>query len=337
MCLDFFKKILLLFLLPILFSCNHHKVNLKYLPKDSLTRKIDSLSLLINESPEKANLYDLRAQYYLKTNQPEQSLRDLSMALSIDSAKASVYLTLSDIYFSLKQYDKCFQAIQKALSLENTNKTALYKMAEFYFYLKKYNEVFTYTEKLLEIDRNYPSANVILGLTYKETGDTIKAINCFQKAVELDMNQYDSYLQLGLIYSAKKNELAIAFIQNALNLRPSSIEAMYALAMFYQESGKYTDAINHYNNILKIEPKNKNASYNIGYIQLVYLKDYVQAKTYFSMAATVDSTYAEAFYNRGYCNELLHSVGEAEQDYRKALALKHNYEKALEGLNRIEK
>ena len=79
----------------------------------------------------------------------------------------------------------------------------------------------------------------------------------------------------------------------------------------------------------------KFAHYNIGYIYLVYLKNYKKAVTNFSNAITCDPKYAEAYYNRGFSYELMKDFKNAKADYKNALDLKTNYQKAIDGLNRI--
>ena len=45
--------------------------------------------------------------------------------------------------------------------------------------------------------------------------------------------------------------------------------------------------------------------------------------------------YTEAYYNRGFAYELLKDVENSQRDYNKVLELHPNYEKAIDGLNRI--
>ena len=135
----------------------------------------------------------------------------------------------------------------------------------------------------------------------------------------------------------KKERIAADYLRNALNIKPDSKEALYLLGMFYQENGQYEKAIDTYAILGKLDTTYRNAPYNTGYIYLVYLNDYKKAIVYFSQAIQRDPEYAEAFYNRGYAYELSGKYQEAYADYKMTLKLKDNYEKAIEGLNRIDK
>ena len=337
----FLRVYIFFFFSAILFlsSCFHAKDNNKknIAKNDTLTFQIDSISQLIDEHPAKAELYNVRANLFLKKQLPENARQDILKALSIDSSKAIFYVSKSEIYFALGKMDSSLYAVHKALSLDNNNKIALYKAAEFYFYLKKYDEVSEYISRLLEIDRNNSQAYLLLGMAQKESGDTEKAIKNFQNTLLADNNNFEANLQLGLIYTSRKNRLAESYYKNALNLHSGSVEALYALGMYYQDNEDFDKSIETYKKIISINPKFKFAEYNIGYIYLVYQNNYQEAKKYFSAAIQADSLYAEAFYNRGYCNELLHLFPEAKLDYKKALALKKKYKKVEEGLKRLEK
>jgi tetratricopeptide (TPR) repeat protein len=107
--------------------------------------------------------------------------------------------------------------------------------------------------------------------------------------------------------------------------------------MFYQENDQYDKALETYAILGRIDTTFKNAPYNTGYIYLVYLKDFQQAARFFSQAIKKDPGYAEAYYNRGFAYELSNQFDMARSDYKMTLKLKTNYQKAIDGLNRLDK
>jgi tetratricopeptide (TPR) repeat protein len=141
---------------------------------------------------------------------------------------------------------------------------------------------------------------------------------------------------LGKIYVAQNNKLAVDYLNGALNIEPQSVEALYTLALYLQEHNEFLRAKEMYLNIIHLSPKYKYAYYNLGYINLIYLKNYTDAVKNFSNAIACDPYFVEAYYNRGYSYEMLKDFNNAKNDYKKALKLKTNYEKAIKALNRIE-
>jgi tetratricopeptide (TPR) repeat protein len=209
-------------------------------------------------------------------------------------------------------------------------------MAEMSLVIRDYDKTLYYIDRALKVDELESKAYLLRGVVMIENGDTVRGIKNFMKAIDVNQDYFEANLQLGILYAAKKNELAIDYFNNAINISPGNIDVMYYLAMFYQETGRFEKAIQEYNVILENDPEFYISFYNIGYINLVHFNDYESAIEYFTKAIDIKPDYAEAYYNRGFAYELLQDVENSQKDYRKTLELHANYEKAIEGLNRID-
>jgi tetratricopeptide (TPR) repeat protein len=175
------------------------------------------------------------------------------------------------------------------------------------------------------------------GLINYETDQDDAAIVNFQKAIEKNPDFYEVYILLGLLCTEKSDSLAISYFNNAIRVNPGSIEAFYDLAMFYQENEKPQKAIECYNHIIdSLDNNYKLAYYNIGYNYLVNIINYDSAIVYFDRAIAIDHRYAEAYYNKGVCYEMKKDYKNARLEFETANRLKANYDKAIEGLNRIQ-
>jgi len=133
-----------------------------------------------------------------------------------------------------------------------------------------------------------------------------------------------------------KNPLAVGYLQTATLIDPNRGEAYYLLGMAYQEQENIPRAVETYEKLLVISPDFKEAHYNLGYINLVYINDFDAAIRYFTQAAALDPMYTDAFFNRGYSYELLGDYDHARKDYQKALELFPNYDRSILGLNRLD-
>jgi tetratricopeptide (TPR) repeat protein len=328
----------LLLTVILFFGCSgNHKGKDEVVKTDSLSADLATLNKKIAEDPKNAKLYDQRAVYYLQHKDLDNALNDINKAIVIEPQNSDFYLTLSDVYFAGGKITKCQDALNKACEMNPDNAEGFLKLAELFFYQKDYKKTFENTSKALKIDNLNAKADFINGMALKDLGDTVKAVKSFEKAIEKDQQYFHAYMQLGLMYSAKHSRLAIDYFNNALNLNPKSVEALYALAFFYQENNEYNKAIEKYTMITQIDPKNKQSYYNLGYIHLVYLRVYDVAVKYFTNAIQCDPNYAEAFYNRGYCYELLGNINFARADYQQAIKIKTNYQRAIDGMNRLDK
>jgi tetratricopeptide (TPR) repeat protein len=304
---------------------------------DTARIKLEVLTQQIEDDAGNADLYQKRARFFISSHDFDKALKDIRQAISMEPKNSAFYGTLSDIYLLLGQPDNCKEALNKAIGINSKDTDALLKLAKLYLIIKDYPNCFSTIKQLLAIDQANSGAYFTRAIALLEKGDTIVAVKDLQKAVENNQEFYDAYIQLGELYSIKKDPMAELYFKNALNLRPQSREALYMLGMFYQESSRFEKAISTYEILMKADTSFREAPYNIGYVYLVYLKDFSKAITFFSESIRKDPEYYKAYYNRGYAYELSGDYKKAREDYQKTLKLHVNYDKAIEGLNRLDK
>jgi tetratricopeptide (TPR) repeat protein len=336
------RRLLLLpalaFLLAVLFTACRHEAPKKEQPSENLGGELlDQLNRRIMENSSNPDLLAQRAAYFRDKKQYQNALNDINRALALDSARAGFWMIKADVLFSIVQVPQAMEAFRKVTALDPSNTEAWLKLAEMSMYIREYQSSLDYANAALKVNSKLEKAYFIKGFVYKETHDTARAISSFQTCMEVNPKSYDACMQLGILFAARGNPLALQYYAQALQLRPGSIETLYDRAMYYQEAQEYNRAMEDYSAILKINPKYKEAYFNLGYIHLAYLKVYRQAIRYFSDAIGCDSTYIEAYYNRGMSFESLGDVQNAAVDYKKALAIYPRYQLAQEALERVSK
>jgi len=318
-------------------GCRHGNLKQGKLSReDSLRVELENLNKQISGSDKNAELLHQRAELYVSLKEINQALNDINKALQIDPKKADYYITLSDIYLLMGQPQNCEESLQKAVSVDPNSVNANLKLANLYLIVKDYKKLDQYTREVLQLDKSNSAVRFTRAMGFLENGDTALAIGDLMDAVKYNQQYFDAYLLLGELFATRKDPLASGYFNNALRIRPSSKEALYDLGMFYQESSQYAKAIGTYEVLRKVDTMFRDAPYNIGYINLVYLQDYNQAIMYFSKAISIDPKYAEAWYNRGLSYEQLKEYQKAYDDYQKSLKLKVNFDKAVTALNRLD-
>jgi len=300
-----------------------------------VSTSIDDLNAKIKTDTANASLYHQRAMLYLAEKNPNMAMRDMLSAIQLDPDNPSLLISLSDIYLSMGLLDNCAESLNKALELDPENTESMLKLSEIYLILKNFPEAIESADRAIEVDKSNPLPYFIKGYTFAEAGDTLNAIKSYLDAIDRNQEYYDAYVQLGLIYSTAGNRLAVDYFNNALNINPESIEAIYALGMFFQDAGETENAIAAYSKLLVLDPQNIYANYNLGYVHLVLMGDYEQAIGFFDQAIVLKPDYFEAMYNKGYCLELLGEYQQARDLYNEVLEIEVNYDKAIQGLNRI--
>jgi len=339
------KNILFLIIISIVFtSC---KTGSGDIAED--TKRTDSLSKIINspelialnkkilDNPDDASLYNERAKIYLQFKQFEEAISDSKRALRIDTSNAAYYLTEADVFFAANETRNAKDVLELVVKKFPENTDGLLKLGELYYFVKQYENAFAKINQALKINENLAKGYYLKGSIYKEVGDTGKAISSLETAIEQDNKNYGAFLDLGLIYAAKRSELALEYYNNALRLNPTSSEALYAKAKWFQDIGQYKEATSGYEQILKNDPKHVFSMYNLGAIEFGVNKNTKKAIEYFTNAISTDPKYAEAYFARGACYQDLKDRDNASADYNMCLQLKPNYEPAVEGLNSLGK
>lgn len=281
------------------------------------------------------NFYD-RSQYYFKQQDISFAVKDIQKAISLDSTKAKYHLAMGDYHFAMNKTSITIQCLRKAATLEPGNKDVLLKLGELFYIVMKYDSAIYYVNKSLSIEEINPPAHFQKGMILKESGDTANAILSFQAAIDQDQKYYDAYIQLGMLHERKGNNISLGYFDNALQIKPKSTEARYFKAMYFQDRGKFKEAMELYDEILKIDSAHVNAWYNKGFLVFEGEKDYRLAHKWFDRAYQLDPNYSNAIYMRGLCNERMGDRQKAAKDYNATLVLEPGHVQALEGLKRLK-
>jgi len=334
---SFFMLIFALVL--VLSSCDYQskeesKTKEKVESVDALST-FDSLNMQITNNPTDPLLYNQRANFFLVAGDRNKALSDVNNALQLDTLNADIWVTLADVYFQSERFVDSREILLKAINLDPKNTSALLKLARLYFIYREYKTAMGYLNTALEIDPYLEDAYFLKGMAYAEGGDTTRALYNYQKAVDADAEFYDAWVELGNIKAAQGDGLAEQYYNNALNLDTNNTHALYILSYYYQESGQLEKAIQSYEKLLEKE-ENKNALFNIGYINMVYLEDYKEAIIYFQRVLNIDEDYNEALFNLAYALELSGDKEDARIKYKEMLQKVPNDEKSLERLNMLD-
>jgi tetratricopeptide (TPR) repeat protein len=304
---------------------------------DSVPQELSALNAAIEKDPQNAALFTQRSEYFVRHELLNNALSDINKAIELDPKYVKAYTGLSGIYLLMGKPQESLDALNQVLKFDEKNADIHLKKAKLYLIMKDYENCAGSIQKTIEIDPNLADAYYIKGMALMENDKMDLAIESFQRSVTINQSHFDALMQLGYIWEQKDPKMSIEYFKSATKANPQSSEAFYSLGLLYQENSQPEKAILAYEAINKLNPKNKLALYNIGYVNLVYLNKFDEGITYFTKAITLDSGYADAFFNRGYCYELLKNKEKAKSDYEQVLKLRTNDPKTIEAMNRLDK
>lgn len=301
-------------------------------------KQIAEISMKIGEDPKNADLIHERAKLHMQRMDVANAMIDMEKVLSIDTTKADYFLTLADVHLGATKPGKSKAALEKCLQIDPKNKLAYEKLAELYFLVQQYKEAIANLDEVLKLDIKNPKAYFMKGMCYRDMGDTTKAVSSFRTTIEQKADYYDAYLQLAMIFHAKNDKLALQYYDGALRVNPKSVDALYGRGLWYQENERnYDKAIQDYTSAIQIAPNSSRSHFALGFIHYQYLKVYDQAIKHYNDAIAADSTWPEAYFNRGLCFEAVGNIAAANQSYEKALQLNPKYGNAAQALGRLNK
>jgi tetratricopeptide (TPR) repeat protein len=261
---------------------------------NSSSTELSELNDQIQDEPNNAELYHLRAEYYITAGQIEPAIRDAEKAATLDSLNAANHIFLGQLYEKRPYMQGAIAAYEKAVKLNPKNKDSYLKLGILYFQVRDRENSFKNLNKSIALDDNNPEAFFYRGYNYRELNDMDRAIENFQVARNLKQDYVDAYLQLGLIYATKNDKRARDYYTTALRLDPGNLRALYARGIYYQEADSSDLAIKDYETILELVPEFLSTNLNIGYIYL-QRKDYEKAIQYLTQAIENSPSKKEAY------------------------------------------
>lgn len=298
--------------------------------------KYDSINALIKANPDKAELYDYRSRLRLKDGEYELAIGDIDRAISVDSLNDAWYLKKANLLFDLERFKEAKDVLDNAIFIVPGSIPIMLRKSEIYLITGDLQQCINWANAALGFDVFNAQAYYLKGMAHKYGKDTVKAVTSFQTAVEQDINHYDAYIQLANLYALEKHELAPAYYNNALRIKPKSIEALYGKGLFFQNVGKPEKSLQNYKDILEIDDKYADAYFNMGYVKLIQLEEVDTAEVLFNKAFSVDSNYFDALYMLGYCQELKNKTEQAKATYKTVLENVPTHLLAAKGLSRVE-
>lgn len=303
----------------------------------NLPAELAELNKAIEKSPGNGMLYINRANYYLSQDSINKALGDVNRAILTDSTNHVFFVTLSDVYLKMGNVPASELSLNKALSLSPNNNDVLIKQARLYLVTKNYQMVDEKTRAAIAIDNINPMAYFYRGWAAMEDGDTISAIKNFDLSSSQNPDFIEPYILTAKIYAAKNDPLAIDYYRNALNVQPENNGIRYDMASFFMDSGNLEKATEMCNTIIASDSTFIAAYYMLGFIDLNYTGDYISGIKNFSKVLKYKSDYADAYYNRGLCNESLQDYKSARSDYNTYLKYNEGDDAGIKALNRIDK
>ncbi len=160
---------------------------------------------------------------------------------------------------------------QQSLRYDNQVVSVNLKLGGYYARLGRLDEAVKYLHKASRLPGEHPQANYLLALVYSSQKKFDLAAREYENILkDASFNQPDNievrmYLAQ-LYYSQEKNAQAIEQFQQILRIQPNNVDAQYLLGVLYHESQQEAKAKEAYRRVLVLNPKHDGALNSLSYI-----------------------------------------------------------------------
>ncbi|MBP5678090.1 MAG: tetratricopeptide repeat protein [Bacteroidales bacterium] len=316
-----------------LLSCNANSDRDKDLTD---SEKLEALDIRIEKHPNDATLHYERATLHMNMGRLKEANSDIERAVELKPDNLDYRLLQADICFAGGNVDDSYKALSEAEKIDPESIEVQLKMGEVTFYSRDYERSLRCLSNVTAKEPDNRTALFMKGFIYKEMGDTASAITLLRKVCDIYPDYSPAFEELGVIYSTHHSPMTVEYLNTAIQLDPNNTNAIYALALYYQDIQDFEQAESLYQRILDINEKSADTWHNLGYIELFHYRDYERAIEYMTKAIESDPNCIEAYVNRGCAYELSGQKKEARADFEAALSIDSQYEPAMEGLKRIK-
>ena len=183
----------------------------------SMAQKSVDRALSINVTNARA--YFLKGVSFLEQGDTMRAITNLRISANLDTMKYETYMQLASVY-QLMDDTVAIDYYNKALRGRPNDERALFRLARF----------------------------------YQDLGHYDKAINYYEKVNQFYPLHKEAYFNKGYIYLVEEKDFdraAIAF-QQATNIDPAYVEAVYNLGRTYEAQGLYDEAAVKYREVLEM-------------------------------------------------------------------------------------
>ena len=173
---------------------------------------------------------------------------------------------------------------------------------------------------------------ILMTVTWLQVRYWINSVSLFKHAFEVTANNFIVHFKLGESLAEQgRTEEAINHYQEVLRLKPCYALAHHNLGCILADQGRTNEAMNHYIAALKINPKLERTHINLGCI-LNSKGERDKAIKHYFYALRLNNNYAEAYNNIGVVLTLKGNFNGAIVFFRKALQIKPDYPEAQNNL-----
>ncbi|MBP7652878.1 tetratricopeptide repeat protein [Candidatus Dependentiae bacterium] len=259
-----------------------------FLDSEKFEELIEYSYKMLKLFPENFHIHYYLATSYAYLNDPENAVPHIEKSLAINSKFSDAHYTYGYISnFLLGKPDQAVEHLQMAISLNSSNENYYNTLSAAYSELNRFDDAEAAVENALKINPDFIDGLNNKGVIQLKKGKIFDAIKTFKHACGINGSDSELLCNLGNAYSiAQEYDDAVKCFNSALKYKEDSY-IYYWLGSAEYLSGKTSDAVNHFNKSIELDPNNAHSYYLLA---LIYQKngDTASAKLHWDKALAID-------------------------------------------------
>ncbi len=236
------------------------------------------VSRSIGINPFYWNAYFTLINYYLGNKKHMEAKAECLKVISLSGDTrilSEAYNFLGILYYSNREFREALAAFNSALEKKNDSAIAHYYIGQILHKTDEHEKALESFEKAIELDSKFAWPYTQSGFALMELKDYKKAEDYFKQALEVDPDEYWAYM--GLADVSRKNrkpKKQLEYMKLAEQMAPHDSDVQNRLAIALECNRKPEEAEDVYLRSLEIDPYNRKAANNLGYLyEKLYNKD----------------------------------------------------------------
>jgi tetratricopeptide (TPR) repeat protein len=208
----------------------------------------------------------LIGQMFVFQNKLDQADSVYRAIIAQDSTRSDARFAMNEmakLRFRQKDYAGAVGILQRRIALDPNSDEAYYYMGLSYKEMKQYPEALAALKQAVALADGKADRHFWLGILYEQADSTNQAVAEFQRSVQLDSTSATAaiaFRQLGYHLLLQKDYTgATPLLERAVAINPKDQQALLWLAQGYQNSRNREKAIENYQRVLSIDPKQPDA------------------------------------------------------------------------------
>ncbi len=315
-----------------------------YREGESHQKGIDTLKKIIAINPEDAQAHYLSALSHVELEQPDEALAAFLETVRLTPENVAAQYQVGMLYEKKSDIDNAIVYFEKTTELDPENAEPFFRLGGIYQERKDEDNMIRVYQPALKLEPNHPNIHHTLAVIFERRSKDAseenhenniqQAFHHYALANEHDPEHFEwhySYARLLDTYAEtlenfhKHAEMAVKEYTATIALKPDLVDAYFHRGMItnrYKRIGKTlyrsSQILEDFKQVVDLEPKNVEAHYHIGTLQL-YIEQHKLAEETFQKVIRLDPKYKSVHTQLG-------KLAEREQNWKKAIQL---YEKEI--------